>query len=67
MAGKVKKTYEYKAVVIEDRGHLSDPEFLGALNDFGAEGWKRSEEQAMGATKLVILFERELVHEDGIR
>jgi len=30
------KTYEYKTIQIEDRGHLDDPEFLSALNEQGA-------------------------------
>jgi hypothetical protein len=30
------KTYKYQAIVINDRGHLTDPEFLNALNEQGA-------------------------------
>lgn len=59
-----KKTYEYQALVVDDRGHLNDPEFLAVLNEWGAQGWKRSEEQPMGSTRLVILLERETVHDD---
>lgn len=29
------KAYEYQAVLIPDKGHLDDPEFLRALNDQG--------------------------------
>lgn len=29
------KIYQYQTVVISDRGHLTDPEFLAALNDNG--------------------------------
>ena len=58
-----RKTYEYMAIIIEDRGHLNDPEFLAALNEHGAKGWKRSEEHAMGATQLVVLLERETERE----
>jgi hypothetical protein len=74
------KTYQYQAVVIEDRGHLTDPEFLHALNEQGAtfgvvacpncggphgfaNGWKHKEEQAMGATRLAVLLEREVQFE----
>ena len=58
-----KKTYEYKSMIISDRGHLNDPEFLDMLNKEGADGWKRSEEQPMGSNKLVVLLERETVGE----
>ena len=29
------KSYEYQTVIIPDRGHLDDPEFLRALNEQG--------------------------------
>jgi len=33
------KCFQYKAIVIEDKGHLDDPEFLAGLNESGiAEG-----------------------------
>ena len=75
---RVMKVYQYQAVVIENRGHLTDPEYLLALCSFGKEagpvvcpvcgldghatanGWKHREEQAVGATKLAILLEREV-------
>ena len=77
--GKTVKAYEYKAVVIEDRGHLTHPPFIAALNKEGvpegniecpvcgkyghavADGWKQKEEQPMGANKLAVLLEREIV------
>jgi len=81
------KSYQYQTVIIEDRGHLNDPEFLAALNEFGsaegqvkcpwcgaidtckarANGWKHKEEQAMGATKLALLLEREVEFECNAR
>ena len=57
---KITKIFQYKALVTEDRGYISDPHFLAALNREGADGWKHKEEQAMGASKLAILLEREL-------
>ena len=71
------KHYEYKALAVEDRGHLTAPSFAAALNEQGfaegsvkcprcrrqhakAHGWKHKEEQAMGASKTAILFEREI-------
>jgi len=59
----MRKTYEYEAVVIEDRGFLNDPEFLETLNREGAEGWKHKSDQPMGSNRQVILFERETVHD----
>jgi hypothetical protein len=56
------KTYEYRAIVIDDRGHLDESGFLRMLNEQGAEGWKRSEEQPKGGSKLVVLLEREVAH-----
>ena len=61
----VRKTYEYCAIVIEDRGHLTDPEFLAALNEQGKLGWRHKEEQPMGSSKLAVLLERETVVEGG--
>jgi hypothetical protein len=60
----VKKKYQYQAVIIDDRAHLDDPEFLSVLNEEGAKGWKRSEELPKGSSKLVVLLERELVQEE---
>ena len=57
------KTYEYKTVVIEDRGFLNDPVFLETLNREGADGWKHKADQPMGSNKQVILLERETVHD----
>ena len=59
------KVYDYVSIIIDDRGHLDDPEFLDALNYWGSRGYKRSEEQAKGAKQLVILFERERIIEDS--
>ncbi len=56
------KTYEYITIIIKDRGHLDDPEFLEALNEFGKKGWKHKEEQAKGSDKLAVLLERETDH-----
>ena len=60
------KTYEYQTIVIEDRGHLTDPVLLAALNEQGKLGWKHKEDQELGASKLAILLEREvIVPDDG--
>jgi hypothetical protein len=69
---RVAKIFQYKALVTEDRGYISDPHFLAVLNKEGADGWKHKEEQAMGASKLAILLERELtvvdqLPDDGIQ
>ena len=58
----MRKTYEYEAVVIEDRGFLDDPEFLAMLNEEGASGWRHRADQAKGASKQVVLLERETEH-----
>ena len=58
------KTYEYKAVLIEDRGFLNDPEFLAMLNKEGADGWKHRTDQPMGSTRQVVLLERETIRDD---
>ena len=63
---RVAKIYQYKAIVIEDRGHISDLHFLAALNRAGAEGWKHKEEQPKGSSKLAILLERELTVEEWL-
>lgn len=60
----VKKTYEYKSVVIEDRGFLNDPEFLNLLNTEGAKGWKHKADQVMGSNRQVVLLEREVAHDE---
>lgn len=57
------KTYEYKAVLIEDRGFLNDPEFLDMLNREGADGWKHKADQAMGSTRQAVLLEKETIHD----
>lgn len=57
---RITKIFQYKAIITEDRGHITDANFLRALNEAGADGWKHKEEQAVGASKLAILFEREL-------
>ena len=60
---KIVKVYQYKTVVMEDRGHISDPRFLEVLNreaTTGADGWRHKEEQVVGASRLAILVEREL-------
>jgi transposase-like protein len=78
------KSYQYETVIIADRGHLDDPEFLEALRAFGlaqgqvkcprcgaekgcawANGYKRSEESAKGASNLVLLLEREVISNCG--
>ena len=59
-----RKTYEYKAAVIEDRGFFNDPEFLELLNVEGADGWKHKSDQSMGANRQVVLLERETAHDD---
>jgi hypothetical protein len=59
----MRKTYEYKAVVIEDRGFLNDPEFLEMLNREGTDGWKHKSDQPMGSNRQVILLERETMHD----
>lgn len=59
------KSYEYKTLVLEDRGHLSDPLLLSALNAEGAAGWRHKEDQPKGASQLAILLERETTHDDG--
>jgi hypothetical protein len=56
-----RKTYEYQTVVIEDRGFLDDPEFLYALNEQGANGWRHKEDQQKGSSQLCVLMERETV------
>jgi len=63
---KITKIFQYKALVTEDRGYVSDPHFLAVLNKEGADGWKHKEEQAMGASKLAILLERELTIVDQL-
>ena len=63
---KVTKIFQYKALITEDRGYISDPRFLEVLNKEGADGWKHKEEQAMGASKLAILLERELTVVDQL-
>ena len=63
---KIAKIFQYKAVVTEDRGHISDPHFLAVLNREGADGWRHKEEQAVGASKLAILLERELTVVDQL-
>lgn len=57
------KRYEYKAVLIEDRGFLNDPDFLDMLNKEGADGWKHRADQPMGSTRQVVLLERETIHD----
>jgi hypothetical protein len=59
-----KKSYQYKAEVVDDRGHLDDPEFLAMLNKEGAEGWKHKEDQPKGSRQLVVLLEREVLVDD---
>lgn len=74
------KHYQYQALAVEDRGHLTAPSFAAALNEQGfaegflacprcgtnsaphakAHGWKHKEEQPMGASRLAVLFEREI-------
>ena len=63
---RVTKVFQYKALVTEDRGYISDPHFLAVLNKEGSDGWKHKEEQAMGASKLAILLERELMVVDQL-
>ena len=63
---RVTKIFQYKALVTEDRGYISDPHFLAVLNKEGLDGWKHKEEQAMGASKLAILLERELTVVDQL-
>lgn len=63
---RVTKIFQYKALVTEDRGYISDPHFLAVLNKEGFDGWKHKEEQAMGASKLAILLERELMVVDQL-
>jgi hypothetical protein len=63
---RVTKIFQYKALVTEDRGYISDPHFLAVLNKEGSDGWKHKEEQAMGASKLAILLERELTVVDQL-
>lgn len=63
---KITKVYQYKAIVTDDRGYISDPHFLAVLNREGLDGWKHKEEQAMGASKLAILLERELTVVDQL-
>jgi hypothetical protein len=63
---RVTKIFQYKALVTEDRGYISDPHFLAVLNKEGSDGWKHKEEQAMGASKLAILLERELMVVDQL-
>lgn len=58
-----RKFYEYQAIVVDDRGHLDDPEFLAVLNEWGARGFKRSEEAPKGSKQLVVLMERETERE----
>ena len=60
-----KKTYAYQTIVIDDRGHLDDPEFLAALNEQGAEGWRHKEDATKGASKLCVLLERETIHDSS--
>lgn len=57
------KKYEYCTVLIEDRGHLDDPDYLRMLNEMGALGWKRSQEAPKGANKLAVLLEREVIQQ----
>ncbi len=63
---KITKIFQYKALITEDRGYISDPHFLAVLNKEGSDGWKHKEEQAMGASKLAILLERELTIVDQL-
>jgi hypothetical protein len=63
---RVTKIFQYKALVTEDRGYISDPHFLAVLNKEGSDGWKHKEEQVMGASKLAILLERELTVVDQL-
>ena len=58
-----KKTYEYCACIIDDRGFINDPEYLAMLNEQGREGWRHRHEQSMGANRLVVLLERETIHD----
>ena len=57
---KVAKIFQYKALVTESRGFFSDPHFLAFLNEEGNDGWKYRDGEVMGASKFVILLEREL-------
>lgn len=57
----ISKKFEYRTLLIPDRGHLDDEGFLTALNDWGQRGWKRSEEAAKGSNWLAVLLEREVV------
>jgi hypothetical protein len=57
----VKKTFQYQTIIIDDRGHLNDPEFLEALNKWGELGWKHKEEQPIGSMRLAVLLEREVI------
>ena len=59
-----RKTYEYRAEVIEDRGFFNDPEFLELLNREGADGWKHKSDQSMGSNRQVVLLERETIHDE---
>ena len=61
MGARTEKIYQYKVIIIPDRGHITDPRYVAALNLEGADGWKHREEQAVGSSKLAILLERELV------
>ena len=63
----MKKAYEYKTIVIEDRGFITDVVFLHALNIEGAAGWRHKEEQVMGAKKLAVLLEREILVEEYVQ
>lgn len=55
------KKYDYKTIVIEDRGFINDPVYLHALNAEGAFGWRHKEEQIVGSRKLAVLLERETI------
>ena len=57
----ISKVYQYRTIIIEDRGHITDPRFLAALNEQGSMGWKHKEEQAVGSSRLAVLLEREIV------
>jgi len=57
----VRKLFQYKTIIIQDRGHLNDPEFLEALNTYGALGWEHKTDMPMGATQLAVLLKREVI------
>jgi hypothetical protein len=65
-ACKITKIYQYKVIVLEDRGHITDPRLVHALNVEGAEGWKHKEEQSIGSSRLAVMLERELTLIDAL-